>query len=175
MSTAELIENYDYRHKYVDDPFIHSVARRINPRNKLGRVSVEQKEVINAKTGEYETMKFVEVKQVDPERFVKVYYEGIVKHAELSKTAQKVFKYMYQVIQSSPKKNQIILAYEIANQEPYNFDWTKKTFNKGIAELCQKAFIAQTVSSNLYWINPNYIFNGNRIELVKAYQLKKNK
>lgn len=175
MSTAEARDDFDYKHKYVDDPFIQSIVRRLRPKQKIGKSSVETMEAVNEKTGEIKTLRFTEVKEVDPEAFVKVYYEGIAKHAELSKTAQKVFQYMYQVIQSSKEQNQIQLAYELAIREPYNFSWTKKTFSRGIIELCQKAFLAQTISSNYYWINPNYIFNGNRIELVKAYKKKTKK
>ncbi|SLM62774.1 hypothetical protein DAQ1742_01837 [Dickeya aquatica] len=36
-------------------------------------------------------------------------------------------------------------------------------------ELVSKGFIAETTVQNSYFINPDYIFNGDRLSFVKSY------
>ena len=45
----------------------------------------------------------------------------------------------------------------------------------GIGELMANKIIAQSVNPNLWYINPNVIFNGDRIAFIKEYSLKQTK
>lgn len=42
-------------------------------------------------------------------------------------------------------------------------------------ELANKGFIAETTVQNSYFINPDYIFNGDRLSFVKSYILTESK
>ncbi|HGM9714308.1 hypothetical protein R5R67_18495 [Acinetobacter sp. OYA S30] len=39
-------------------------------------------------------------------------------------------------------------------------------------ELIKKDFIAETTIQNCYFLNPDYIFNGDRLSFVKSFILK---
>jgi hypothetical protein len=45
----------------------------------------------------------------------------------------------------------------------------------GLGELIKNKIIAPSVNSNLWFINPNVIFNGDRIAFIKEYKLKQTK
>ncbi len=42
---------------------------------------------------------------------------------------------------------------------------------KGIKELVEKNFIAETMIQNYYFINPDFMFNGDRLSFVNSYIL----
>lgn len=42
-------------------------------------------------------------------------------------------------------------------------------------ELADKKFIAETMIQNYYFINPDYMFNGDRLTFMKTYYLKDEK
>ena len=42
-------------------------------------------------------------------------------------------------------------------------------------ELVEKNFIAETMIQNYYFINPDFMFNGDRLSFVKSYILTESK
>ncbi|MCJ2844481.1 restriction endonuclease subunit S [Escherichia coli] len=48
----------------------------------------------------------------------------------------------------------------------------QKKYFKGMKELADKKFIAETMIQNYYFINPGYMFNGHRLTYMKTYYLK---
>ncbi len=49
---------------------------------------------------------------------------------------------------------------------------SRKNYFKGMKELADKKFIAETMIQNYYFINPGYMFNGHRLTYMKTYYLK---
>lgn len=47
---------------------------------------------------------------------------------------------------------------------------SEATFNRGMKELVEKGFVAATPSVGWYWINPDYLWNGDRLAFVKEYR-----
>ncbi len=48
----------------------------------------------------------------------------------------------------------------------------QKKYFKGMKELADKKFIAETMIQNYYFINPGYMFNGHRLTYMKTYYQK---
>ena len=46
---------------------------------------------------------------------------------------------------------------------------------KGMKELCQKGFIAEAMSQGKYFLNPDYMFNGDRLAFIKQVRIKGHK
>ena len=46
-----------------------------------------------------------------------------------------------------------------------------RTFQCGITDLLKHEFIAETMQTGVYFVNPTYIFNGDRLALVKEFIL----
>ena len=51
---------------------------------------------------------------------------------------------------------------------------SESTFYRGMKEIIEKKFIAESNVQNRYFLNPDFIFNGNKMTFVKAYMLKEN-
>jgi hypothetical protein len=41
--------------------------------------------------------------------------------------------------------------------------------------LLEKQFIYESTTPNLYWLNIDYLFNGNRLAFIKEFRLKERK
>jgi hypothetical protein len=115
---------------------------------------------------------FVEEKEVDAEQFVKVYLEGIRQHAQLSKTGAMIFELVYREMSGIAGKDNdaIVLNYVIAQR--WKADMTRRTFDRGLAELLDKEFLFSSISSDTYFVNVRFMFNGDRMVLAKAYRRK---
>jgi hypothetical protein len=45
------------------------------------------------------------------------------------------------------------------------------TYNRGMQELRIKGFIAPSVRQGWFWVNPNYIYNGDRMRFVQEFRM----
>ena len=49
---------------------------------------------------------------------------------------------------------------------------SESTFMRGMRELVEKKFIAATPTLGVYWLNPDFVWNGDRLAFVKEYRKK---
>ena len=61
----------------------------------------------------------------------------------------------------------MFLGFDLIDQEIVSI--SESTFHRGMKELIKKNFIAETTTLNLYFINPDYLFNGDRLSFVKTF------
>jgi AraC-like DNA-binding protein len=52
---------------------------------------------------------------------------------------------------------------------------SRSTFSRGLKELIEKRFLAAQPGPGLYWVNPDFIWNGDRLTFVKEYRRTTNK
>jgi hypothetical protein len=52
---------------------------------------------------------------------------------------------------------------------------SEATYTRGMRELIEKGFLAATPNIGLYWLNPSFIWNGDRLAFVKEYWRKPDK
>jgi len=52
---------------------------------------------------------------------------------------------------------------------------SRATYFKGMKELVEKNFIEETMIQNYYFINSDFMFNGDRLSFVKSYILTESK
>lgn len=109
---------------------------------------------------------FHEVVEVDRTQFVKVYVGGVTAFNDLSSPGSKVFKMVYNFIIKNPNSDAIYLYYKEAKS------MGRATFDRGIVELLAKEILYKSTRPNLFYLNINYMFNGDRLALVKEYRLK---
>lgn len=98
----------------------------------------------------------------DNRKFTKVYSDSGSTIKDFSVPALRVWCYILQYIK--PNKNYI----EIDTTECIEFcgyqKSSKASFYSGINELIEKEIIALSTTKSKYWINSNFIFNGNRLK-----------
>jgi hypothetical protein len=109
------------------------------------------------------TAVFMEEKAVDPQAFVKLYFEGFQQAAGLSKTAMRVFRVVFEQLQDKKNHDRVLLAQSATDLPPH-------VFTRGLRELLDAGFLYRSPYPSLFWVNVGYVFNGDRIEFVKSYR-----
>lgn len=151
---------------YDENPFVSydmvkSKTRRIT--NKNGDMMY-----VNGSTGEVTGQAgFWYAKEVDDAQFVKLYVKGVKAFKELTSAGTRVFELLYLEVQKNIGKDQIYLSFTAVKPEN---SLSQATFTRGMRELIDKGFIAPCPAVGWYWLNPDYMFNGDRLAFVQEYR-----
>lgn len=151
---------------YETNPFMFEVktrTRRVT--NKRGNMML-----ISADTGDVQApiAGFWEGEEVDSTKFVKLFVSGVKALKELTSPGTKVFEVLYLRIQENIGKDRVFISYPDLDQA--TTPMSPSTYKRGLAELIQKGFIAATPTQGWYWLNPEYVWNGDRLAFVKEYR-----
>jgi hypothetical protein len=113
---------------------------------------------------------FVEEKEIDSESFVKVYLDGIKQYGHLTKAGALLFEFVYREISGmlGKDKDTVSLNYYLAQK--WKPDLHRRTYERGMNELLDKGFLFRSVTADVYFVNVRFMFNGDRMVLVKAYR-----
>lgn len=110
-------------------------------------------------------------KIVDANEFVKVYTKGVAGMFGLSIPGKKVFTLLFAQLSgvNGLGKDIVTLQYSALPEEtkkilPY------RTFTKGINDLIKNRFIAESIYTGQYFVNPTFIYNGDRLAIVTLYK-----
>ncbi|MFU9139239.1 replication protein [Erwinia tasmaniensis] len=82
-----------------------------------------------------------------------------------------MFEILYRTVQEFKDTDRVFLTYELVDQNLVKI--SESTYYRGMKELVNKGFIAEKTVQNSYFINPDFIFNGDRLSFVKSYILAK--
>lgn len=116
---------------------------------------------------------FIEFEEVDAERFVKIFLDGMKQAAGLTKTGLKILEFIHKELMENHNKDKVSLSWMYVKSK--GLDIQKRTYDRGIHELLEKEFIFETLINETYFFNIRYMFNGDRIAFVKGYKLKQEK
>ena len=170
------IEYRKGRRLYEENPFIGNTL--INTRSGVRRVTNkggDQVMVVSSETGEITThgAGFWQTQDVDKTQFVKLYINGVKAFKVLTSAGTKVFEVLYMAVQENIGKDKIYLNFGSVNQNLTPMSLA--TWTRGLREIVDKSFIASTLIQGQYFINPDYLWNGDRLAFVKEYRLAKPK
>lgn len=113
---------------------------------------------------------FFEMQEVDQQQFVKLYLAGIKQTAKLTAAGFQVFELVYRQMQDTPQTDKIELNHYLTKK--YGLNIADRTYRRGLRELLENEFLYQSPSKDVYFVNINFMFNGNRITLAKSYLLQ---
>lgn len=157
---------------HVKNPFLKdAIANTKQGGRKISNTDGRRMMVVSEATGEVAgPAGFWQYEEVDRTKFVKLYVNGVKQFKELSNAGTKVFEILYLEVTRNIGKDKIYLSFGGLdhNQTPMS----EATFNRGMKELVEKNFVAATTAVGWYWLNPDYIWNGDRLAFVKTYQIK---
>src|SRR5215469_4887820 len=111
-----------------------------------------------------------EFEEVDKERFVKLFLDGLKQAAGLSKAGLAVFEVVYQQIRENRNSDKVQLSFYRASQQIKELN--DRTYQRGLRELLDKEFLFRSPEDGTFFVNIRYMFNGDRLAFVKAYHLK---
>jgi hypothetical protein len=113
---------------------------------------------------------FFEMKEVDETQFVKLYLAGIQQTTKLTAAGLKVFELVFHQMRGNPQSDKIEMNHYLVKK--YGLDMTARTYQRGMREMLEHNFLFRSTSDDVYFVNINFVFNGNRITLAKSYYLK---
>lgn len=156
--------------KYDHNPFIANAL--VNTRQGAKRISNKDGNrmmVVSEATGEFiAPAGFWHYQEVDKTKFVKLYVDGVRAFKELTGAGTKVFEVLYRRVQEAIGMDFLYLSFMEIDQ--IVTPMSKATFMKGMKELIIKGFIAESMVQNKYYLNPDYMWNGDRLAFVKEYR-----
>lgn len=154
---------------YSKNPYMPNLT--VPKRNKVVQaVSGTDWSLINTETGEEKGLLLAIRQKVDKQEFVKIYKSQIQLLFNLSSSAFKLFGYLMESLEI----NKDLIIVDIKEACNYTGYKTRSTIYKALAELLDNQFIARTSKPNVFFINPAIFFNGNRLMLLKEYQIDNN-
>lgn len=174
MAVNIQIEAYGERNGvpfYKTNPSVPA-AGSVQTRTRTTQVAKGGKAVVINATGEVlgkASIAFMQSEEVDPEKFVKLYMEGVRQVTGLSKAGTSVCEMVYDQMQKNPNNDHIIMAYSLAKE----IGLAERTFRRGLKDLIEKQIIFASPAEGMYFLNIQYMFNGNRLHFVKSYHLSK--
>lgn len=151
------------KNPFVGAGIVKSKTRRIT--NQKGDMMVvgETGEIIAPAAG------FWQAQEVDAAKFVKLYVNGVRAFTELTNAGTKVFELLYLEVQKNIGKDKVYLSFSALDESA---KLSQATFTRGMKELIEKKFVAPTAVIAWYWLNPDYMWNGDRLAFVREYRKK---
>ena len=108
---------------------------------------------------------------MDSTKFVKLFIRGVKALKELTGAGTKVFEVLYLTVQENIGKDRVLMSFAEVDQALTPM--SESTFMRGMRELVEKKFIAATPTLGVYWLNPDFVWNGDRLAFVKEYRKNK--
>ena len=160
------------RVRYDRNPFMaEALASTKGGTKKLINNKGDQMMIVSESTGEIIGPAGIwQRSEVDRAQFVKVYLNGVKSFNGLSNSGIRVFEVLYRKVQESIGKDVITMSFPRVDQN--ETPMSKATFFRGISELVEKKFIAESVIPGDYYLNSSYRWNGDRWAYVKEYVIK---
>lgn len=156
--------------KHEKNPFLANTVAEVDIGYKKTTFGTG-KRVNETETGEdLGEAAFQQVRVVDKSKFLMFYLSGQQMFWQLSAKAQKVLRLIFnEVSYRAIGKDEIYLSWEIAEKffKSEEIKMGRSTYFKAIAELTDKLVIAESIRTNIWFINPVLIFNGNRATFVQ--------
>lgn len=158
--------------RYKTNPFLKDMIIPIKEaRVRLSSLGKDNNVLVNQNTGEVHGTHITTYKRVDGEQFVKIFTANIALTFGLTAYGIKAFSVLMWAMQNktisrdeiyldSHTREDFIEAHQTDNN-PLRL--SQATFARGLADLTKAQIIAKTLRQGVYWINPNFVFNGNRV------------
>jgi len=129
--------------------------------------------VVSQDTGEIVStgsFAFIKDEVVDNERFCKLYVDGVAAFTELNPSGKTLFKFIYNEISGLRGKDNDKIDINFLLAKRWNDQLSKRTYERGMSDLLEKGVIFRTLSSDAYYVNVRFIFNGSRLAVINSYR-----
>ena len=166
--------------RYEENPFIIDMTVPMKNRSvQLSRLGRDQNILVNELTGETQGTHVTTYKLVDSEEFVKLFTTNIALTFELKSAGIKTFSVLAWILQEKSINKDLVPLDKLVLDRFLSAHKEKKlalslaTFARGLSELENAKIIAKYLRPGWYFINPNFIFNGDRIAFTTVIKRRK--
>jgi len=155
--------------RYKENPFHADMVVPVkSSRVQLSTIGKDNNILINQATGESQGTAVTTYRKVDSTQFVKLFTANIGFILELTSPGIKAFGVLFWAVQNQAiSKDEVTLDVhtlaDFFSSDPTAKEFSKATFKRGLLELTKAKIVARTVRQGRYFINPNFMFNGDRI------------
>lgn len=160
---------------YAENPFVEQST--VTTRRKRTVVVKGNKAIVDGETGQTEDLaEVVMVREVDDQQFVKLFTQNLRIFFDLTPGALKLLQVVLHQVQRTPNHDQIMLNLAVVEDyftRSHLEPMSKASFHRAIHELLEKKFLAESVLTGLYFINPHLFFNGDRVRFVQEFRRKR--
>lgn len=167
--------------RYKTNPFLQDMLIPVKERQvRLSSLGRGDNILVNQVTGETQGTHVTTYRRVDGEQFVKLFTANIGLTFELSAPGIKTFSVLMWVVQHNAiSKDEVDLdaltlddftQAHAGERKPLRLSMA--TFKRGLNELEKAQIIAKTMRKGRYFINPNFMFNGDRIAFTTLIERK---
>lgn len=152
--------------RHQTNPFLQDlVVMTTNKAVRVSHLGQDKNVLINQATGEVHGTHVVTHRQVDSEQFVKLFVANISMTFGLKSAGIKAFSVLIWAVQNMIEKDTVVLdgVQMAAFLNKHDLKLSQATFARGLNELERAQLIAKTIRKGWYFINPSFVFNGNRV------------
>lgn len=167
--------------RYKDNPFLTEL--NITTSGKRVTVNVmgdDENILVNQSTGEIKGTSVTTFRSVDDEQFVKLFTQNIALTFSLKAAGIKAFSVLAFALQKAIRTDRVTLDMYLieefledhADRDP-PLKLSESTFMRGLRELEKSQIIAKTKKRGDYFINPAFVFNGDRVAFTTIIEKTK--
>lgn len=164
--------------RYKENPFIEGMVVPVKGKQvKMSRLGKDDNVLVNQETGEVQGTHLTTYKKVDGEQFIKLFTANIALTFDLSAAGIKTFNVLLWVVQNQAISKDVVvldqmMLEDFLSQQSRPLKLSSATFKRGLNELEKAQIIAKTMRKSFYYINPNFVFNGDRIAFTTLIEKK---
>lgn len=164
--------------RYEENPFISELVVPVrDQRVKVSRLGSDDNVLVNQATGEVQGTHITTYKRVDSEQFVKLFSANIGLTFNLGAAGIKAFGVLVWILQDRSISKDLVpldkfVLDDFLKAQEEKLALSLPTFARGLAELEKAKIIAKHVRQGWYFINPNFVFNGDRIAFTTVIERK---
>jgi hypothetical protein len=168
--------------RYENNPFIEGMVIPIRGQNvQLSKLGKDNNILVNQTTGEIHGTHVTTYRKVDAEQFVKLFTANIALTFDLKAAGIKAFNVLVWMLQNTSISKDLVPLDKFAldsflkshdDRKP-PIKLSQATFWRGLAELEAAQIVAKHVRQGWYFINPNFVFNGDRVAFTTLIERRK--
>jgi hypothetical protein len=169
--------------RYKTNPFLSDLVVNLREKQvRLGSLGKDSHVLVNESTGQTQGTHLVTYRHVDSEQFLKLFTKNIALTFDLTSPGIKAFNVLCWAVQAGALAKDEVALDSIALEDflaahksrtPPLKDFSIATFKRGLSELETAKLIAKTVRKGRYFVNPSFVFNGDRVAFTTVIERKK--
>jgi hypothetical protein len=125
--------------------------------------------VIDEGSGEvfgHGSLGLIKRERVDRARFIKVYEKGMKEYFKLSSSAASVLGVVFREVMKNPNTDRVEL--NMFKVQRCGLKMSDRTYQRSVRELLDKKFLYMSPSEGVFFINVEYVYNGDRLYTAKV-------
>lgn len=165
--------------RFKENPFINGMTIPLgNKQIQISPIGKDNNIIVSQNTGEVlGGTSVITYKKVDQSKFIKLFTENIKLAFELTQAGQKALFVLFWTVQQKTINKDLITLDQYTLEEflidNNELKMSIPTFKRGISELVKAQIVAMSKRKGDYFINPNFLFNGNRIAFTTVLENEK--